>query len=302
MALYTIVIVVHVLKERAVIKVQSGLRGTNRFKLSYLVVCGAAVLVLEGSGRLADKPVGSDVVGDACETWVVSDDGRTDALGPVEVGSRKDGVGACRTSSGIKSAVGTGASAMGYATKVGTGALMGSPGASVNCRGRTSTVGTGASLMGSATKVGTGALMGSPGASVHCRGRTPPVGIGSSPMGYATKVPTIFGAPVLMGSPTGASVTCRGERRSATTSLKTKVGTGALMGCKVGSPTGASVTCRGERKSSEPLRTGVARPRAERRPNAGRRLRLCMTVLCDTGDVRCFTLDPGRAQDARVCL
>ena len=260
-------IVLRVLKEREVIKVRSGLRGTNRFRLSYPVDFGAAVLVLEGSGRLADKPVGSDVVGDACETWVVSDDGRTDALGPVEVGSRKDGVGACRTSSGIKSAVGTGASAMGYATKVGTGALMGSPGASVNCRGRTSTVGTGASLMGS-----------------------------------ATKVPTIFGAPVLMASPTGASVTCRGERRSATTSLKTKVGTGALMGCKVGSPTGASVTCRGERKSSEPLRTGVARPRAERRPNAGRRLRLCMTVLCDTGDVRCFTLDLGRAQDARIYL
>ena len=299
-------IVVHVLEERAVIEVQSGLRGRNRFRLSYPVDCAAAVLVLEGPGRLADKPVGSDVVGDACEVWVDSDDGRTDALGPVEVGSRKDGVGACRTSSGIKFAVGTGASAMGYATKVGTGALMVSPGASVYCRGRTSTVGTGASLMGSATKVptivGTGALMPSPGASVHCRGRTSAVGTGSSPMGYATKVPTISGAAVLMGSPTGASVHCRGERRSATTSLKTKVGTGALMGCKVGSPTVASVTCRGERESSEPLRTGVARPRAERRPKAGRRLRLCMTVLCDTGDFRCFTLDPGRAQDARVYL
>ena len=137
---------------------------------------------------------------------------------------------------------------MGYATKVGIGALMGSPGASVHCRGRTSTVGTGASLMGSATKVptkvGTGALMPSPGASVHCRGeRTSAVGTGSSPMGYATKVPTKLGTAVLMGSPTGASVHCRGER-----------------------------------KSSEPLRTGVARPRADRRPKAGRRLRLCMTV------------------------
>ena len=97
--------------------------------------------------------------------------------------------------------------------------------------------------MGYATKVGIGALMGSPGASVHCRGRTSTVGTGSSPMGYATKVPTKLGTAVLMGSPTGASVHCRGER-----------------------------------KSSEPLRTGVARPRADRRPKAGRRLRLCMTV------------------------
>ena len=86
-ALYTIVIVLHVLKKRAVIKVQSGLRGTNRLRLAYLVDCAAGALVLEGSGRPAAEIVGSDVVGDACEIWVVSDDGRTDALGPVEVGS-----------------------------------------------------------------------------------------------------------------------------------------------------------------------------------------------------------------------
>ena len=55
--------------------------------MPYVVDCGAGALVLEGSGRPAAEIVGSDVVGDACEIWVVSDDGRTDALGPVEVGS-----------------------------------------------------------------------------------------------------------------------------------------------------------------------------------------------------------------------
>ena len=54
------------------------------------------------------------------------------------------------------------------------------------------------------------------------------------------------------------------------------------MGCeiKVGWRTGGSLHCRRERVSLEPLRTGVACPRAERRPKAGRRLRLCMTVHC----------------------
>ena len=81
------------------------------------------------------------------------------------------------------------------------------------------------------------------------------------------------------------------------TKVPTKVGTGALI-----PPVGASFNCRGERKSSDPLRTGVARPIAERSPKARGRLRLCMMVLCDTGDVRCFTLNLGRAQDARIDL
>ena len=61
-----------------------------------------------------------------------------------------------------------------------------------------------------------------------------------------------------------------------------KVGTGSsLMGCemKVGLGTGASLHSRRERVSLVPLRTGVARPRAERRPKARRRLRLCMMAV-----------------------
>ena len=48
---------------------------------------------------------------------------------------------------------------------------------------------------------------------------------------------------------------------------------------KVGLGTGASLHSRRERVSLVPLRTGVARPRAERRPKARRRLRLCMKAL-----------------------
>ena len=62
-----------------------------------------------------------------------------------------------------------------------------------------------------------------------------------------------------------------------------KVGTGSsLKGCemKVGLDTGASLHNRRERVSLVPLRTGVACPRAKRRPKAGRRLRLCMKDLC----------------------
>lgn len=70
-----------------------------------------------------------------------------------------------------------------------------------------------------------------------------------------------------------------------------KVGTGSsLMGCemKVGLGTGASLHSRRERVSLVPLRTGVARPKAERRPKAGRRLRVCMTILCDRSGVSMF--------------
>ena len=53
------------------------------------------------------------------------------------------------------------------------------------------------------------------------------------------------------------------------------------MGCemKVGLGTGASLHSRRERVSLVPLRTGVARPKAETRPRARRRLRLCMKAL-----------------------
>ena len=56
-------------------------------------------------------------------------------------------------------------------------------------------------------------------------------------------------------------------------------------GTKVGSGNGAPLPCRGERKSSESLKTGAARPRAERRPKAVKRLRLYMVVLCNRGGI-----------------
>ncbi len=82
-----------------------------------------------------------------------------------------------------------------------------------------------------------------------------------------------------------------------------KDGSGASLmgfGTKVGSGTGAPLHCRGERMSSESLRTGAARPRAERRPKAVKRLRLYMMVLCNRGSTRCFALDLGRAPNAQI--
>ena len=68
------------------------------------------------------------------------------------------------------------------------------------------------------------------------------------------------------------------------------MGCGAMVGsgnslndCEIsgGSSTGPLFHSRREMLSIEPLRTGVAPPRAERRPKAGRRLRVCMTILRD---------------------
>ena len=70
--------------------------GTNRLRLPYVLDCGAGAMVAEGcSGGLDAGAVGSIVVGDGCETWVVctglvgSDDGAIDTIGTVstEVGS-----------------------------------------------------------------------------------------------------------------------------------------------------------------------------------------------------------------------
>ena len=75
----------------------------------------------------------------------------------------------------------------------------------------------------------------------------------------------------------------------------------SLMSCeiKTGSRTDAPSHCLGERESSKSPMTGAACPRAERKPKARRRLSLCMTVVCNTGVVRCFTMDMDRAQGAR---
>ena len=57
------------------------------------------------------------------------------------------------------------------------------------------------------------------------------------------------------------------------------------MSCeiKAGSRIDAPSHCLGERESSKSPMTGAARPKAERKPKAGRRLSLCMTIVCNTG-------------------